>query len=367
MSGGHAGLELFDPDAPPRPRRALRAPAPEEIRFSAKDGVGLRLRRYRGGPKGPVILAHCIGVSSLMYAVDTLETNLLEFLAERGFDVFLLDFRFSIELPASAEPHSFDEVARLDYPAAVDAVRAAAASDSVQIVAHGVGSSTLTMALLAGLRGVRSAVCSQVSTHVLVPPLTRIKAELRLPSLAAALGLETITTYVDAKHSTRMDRVLDSLLRFHPIEAEERCSSAVCRRITALYGELYEHDRLSDATHGTLHELFGVVSLRALAQLARLTRAGHLVDEGGDDAYLPHAERLAIPIAFLHGAENRCVLPESTRATIELLAARNGAGLYERHEVPGYGHVDCILGATASRDVYPIVARHLEAHAGSPR
>ena len=32
----------------------------------------------------------------------------------------------------------------------------------------------------------------------------------------------------------------------------------------------------------------------------------------GSDIYHPHLERLAVPIAFIHGAENACFEPEIT-------------------------------------------------------
>jgi cholesterol oxidase len=353
---------LFDPDAPPRRQRALRVGPPETHDFAAADGVSLRLARYRGGAKGPVILSHCIGVSSLMYRTDTLPTNLLEYLFAAGFDVWLLDFRFSIELPSSGEQHSFDDVATRDYPAAVARVRELAGADTVQVVAHGVGSSTFTMAMLAGLRGVRSAVCSQVSTHLVVPALNKLKVEMRLPTLAALAGQKTMTAYTDRK-SGWCDRLYDRLLELYPIAAEEKCGSPVCHRITAMYGELYEHDQLDPATHAALHELFGVVNVRAFRQLALISREGHLLNERGEDAYLPHLERLAIPITFLHGADNRCVLPRATEITYELLARNNGQGLYRRHLIPRYGHVDCIIGRNAAADVYPLILDQLEGRA----
>lgn len=112
--GIFAGPTAFDPDAPPRPKRPLRVNAPEVHHVAADDGVALRLTRYRGGDKGPVILVHGLGVSSLIFAIDTIPTNLLEFLFEHGYDVWLLDYRASIELPASSRPSSADDVARRD-------------------------------------------------------------------------------------------------------------------------------------------------------------------------------------------------------------------------------------------------------------
>jgi cholesterol oxidase len=344
------------------PRRAIEAGSPEVHTFTASDGVALRLTRHRGGDRGPVMLVHCIGVSSSMYTLDTIETNLLEYLFAAGYDVWLLDFRFSILLPEAARPHCFDDVATRDYPAAVAAVLEKTGRSSLQIVAHGVGSSTLSMALLAGLAGVRAAVCSQVSADLELPLLSRAKAALRLTSFAAAAGVETMTADV-ALAPSAADATYDQLLRLHPIDAEERCQSQVCRRITVMYGELYQHAQLNAETHASLSEHFGVVSVRAFAHLAGLGRAGHLVNEAGDDVYLPHLQRMALPILFLHGAVNECVLPRATEITMARLAAANGGSWYARSVIPEYGHVDCIIGARASRDVYPQILSHLEATA----
>jgi hypothetical protein len=72
-----------------------------------------------------------------------------------------------------------------------------------------------------------------------------------------------------------------------------------------------------------LGELFGVVGVRAFSQLARLGRTGHLVNESGEEAYLPHLTRLALPIKFIHGAKNECVLPRATEITIQRLSECN--------------------------------------------
>jgi hypothetical protein len=37
-----------------------------------------------------------------------------------------------------------------------------------------------------------------------------------------------------------------------------------------------------------------------------------------------------------------------------------GSGYGGAIAASGYGHIDCIFGATASRDVYPLIRRHLE-------
>jgi len=360
-----AGSVAFNPGAPPRKKRPLRVAAPEVYPFTASDGVALRLTRYRGGNKGPVILSHGLGVSSLIYSTDVIETNLTEYLFAHGYDVWLLDFRESIALPASANISSGDDIATRDYPAAVAKVRELTGARSVQMVVHCWGSTTFFMAMLAGLEGVRSAVASQIATHFVVPTMTKIKTGLHLPSLLDELGIKSLTAYVDT-HADWRERLYDAALKLYPVGLKEECDSPVCHRISFMYAPLYQHEQLNQLTHDTLHELFGVANIRAFEHIALLARTGHLVNFEGGDVYLPHLERLAIPIAFIHGAANQCFLPESTEITYNLLRQKNGDKLYSRHVVPGYGHIDCIYGKNAVNDIFPLMLSHLEETADAP-
>ena len=96
-----APASVLDPDAPPRRRRELMAPVPEVREVVATDGVALRLTRFRGGPRGPVLVVHGAGVSSGIFTTDLPEVNLVESLVAEGFDVWLPDYRVSIALPAA--------------------------------------------------------------------------------------------------------------------------------------------------------------------------------------------------------------------------------------------------------------------------
>ena len=357
-----APLSRFDPAAPPRKKRPLKVGAlVPEVRFiHTPDGARLRLTRYRGGDKGPVILTHGLGVSSRIFATDTIETNLVEFLVDAHYDVWLLDYRASIELAEADRQFDADVIAVNDYPAAVAAVRQATGAATVQMLAHCFGSTTLFMAMLAGLQGVRSIVASQVATRMKVPPATAFKSALFLPQTLRWAGVTSLTAL--AQDGDEWYRgAMDEALRFYPVTAGQACRSAVCHRITFMYSELYRHEQLNDLTHATLHEMFGVANIRAFEHLATMVNAGRLVDHAGKDAYLPHLDRLELPICFIHGALNECFLPESTRLTVEELSAANGASLYQRHVIPAYGHIDCIFGRDAVTDVYPRMLEHLEA------
>ena len=349
----------FDPSAAPRRKRALRVGVPHVHPFRTRDGESLLLTRYRGGPKGPVVLCHGLGVSSLIFSLDTIETNLLEFLYQHEYDVWLLDFRNSIELPASRAQSCGDDVALYDYPAAVNKVREVTGARDVQMVVHCWGSTTFFMAMLAGLEGVRSAVCSQIAAHFVTPTATHVKAGLHLPSVLDALGVKTLSAFSSTQEDLP-NKLFDFCLRLYPMELRERCESPTCHRISFMYAPLYRHRQLNEATHATLHETFGVANMRAFEHLALLANKGRLVDFAGRDVYLPQLQRLKLPLTFIHGSDNECFLPESTQITYDLLSQRNGKDLYTRHVVPNYGHIDCIMGKNAARDVYPLVVQALD-------
>ncbi|HEU5076749.1 MAG TPA: GMC oxidoreductase, partial [Polyangiaceae bacterium] len=358
-SGVMVGARVFDPTALPRRRRTLRVPTPLTVPVKTADGAPIRLTRFQGGQRGPVLLSPGLGVSSRIFTLDTVDTNLVEYLCGYGFDVWTLDYRMSIELPTAGQRANGDVVARYDYPAAVARVLELSGRASLDVVAHCFGSTTFCMAMLAGLSGVRSATLSQVALHVLAPPGTRLKSGLHVPGILDRLGFDDLDA--EARPSDPWwERAFDLALDLWPEEQEERCDSATCHRISFLYGQLYEHDQLNASTHATLHETFGVANIEAFKHLARLVRKQHLVDAEGNEIYLPHVARMAVPITLLHGAENQCFLPESTERTLALLQRQNDPTLYRRHVIPNYGHIDCIMGQRADRDVFPHVLDHLE-------
>jgi choline dehydrogenase-like flavoprotein len=343
--------------------RTLRLSSPVEVPFTTRDGVRLLLTRYKGGSKGPVILSHAFGTSSLLFSVDTIDTNLAEFLYMHGYDVWLLDWRCSPRLPSAGSKYTIDDVATEDYPAAVNKVREISGADSTQVVAHCVGSMTFLMAQMAGLEGVRSAVCSVLTTHPVSPVLNQIKATTNLASLLRSVGVETMNTDSGRSRADWRQRTLDKVAQVYPVE--EACDNPVCRRVVFIYGESYKHSQLNKTTHDAIGEFFGIASLTALKQLGIIVREGHVVDKNGKNVYLPHLDRLAIPIAFIHGADNHIFFPKGSEITYDLLREANGEELYTRHVIPEYAHMDLFVGKDTSRDVYPIILRELEMHDGT--
>lgn len=357
---------IFNPDARPRARRKLDLPGPPEVyHVDAGDGVMMVLTRYRGGKKGPVMCVHGLGVNSAIFSTDLIERNLLEELVANKYDVWLLDYRSSIDLPYAAQRYTADQIATKDFPAAVAFVRRTAGIPSIQCLVHCFGATTFFMAMLAGLQGVRSAAVSQIATHMQVPFTTKIKALFHAADFMDKLGVKTMTAYVDT-HEQFLGRLSDQALKLYPVHDGPRDISPVSRRISFLYGQLYEINQLNERTYDNLHELFGVAGIASLEHLGLMIRRGHIVDFDGNDVYLqeqqgmPTLNRLAIPIAIAHGELNKCWEPVSTEITVDMLKKANGPALYQRKVIAGYGHIDCIFGKNAARDVYPFFIQHLD-------
>ena len=105
------------------------------------------------------------------------------------------------------------------------------------------------------------------------------------------------------------------------------------------------------------------ISIEPFEQLAEIIRRGIALDRTGANTYLPHVERLALPITFFAGSANQIFFPETSRRTYDWLVAHNGPELYRRQVFEGYAHMDFWVGQNASRDIFPSVLEALEGSA----
>jgi cholesterol oxidase len=363
------------PAAPPVPvpptgdgRRRLRLPAPEprwcdgDRSWHEGSNLGgnawLRLTRYEGGRRGPVLLAPGFGMSAMSFIGGTVDTNITEHLVAKGYDVWLFDYRAGIDLPSSRTSFTLDDVATVDWPAAVAEVLRVTGASSVQAVGHCVGSASLMMALASGaIPDVRSAVCMQFTLHPVTSLFNQAKAALGVGSLLGRVGLDRVAPFTGG---SVLKKVLDLGLRAAPMPAGERCAKPVCRWINAIYGCTHAHGQLNDATHEQLDNMFGVGNLRALDHLAAIMKARKAVAADGSDGYVSHPERLRLPILLVQGERNFIFRPEGSLRTLRWLQEANDPALYGRVVLPGYAHLDALIGRDAPADVFPVVSRHLD-------
>jgi cholesterol oxidase len=341
-----------------RQKRPLQAPQPDVHFFKTDDGVDLRLVRYNGGRKGPLVCAPGFSNTSQVFAWDGVETNWVEFFSGHGYDVWLFDYRASPDLRASRTQFTLDHVALHDWPAAIDHVMGATGADSVQALGHCLGSATGFMSLLAGrLNSVRQFVASQVMPFVEVSKLARLKAQVRLDRVFARLGVEGVET---AAGRSRRDKAVDELLRFGPMPPEWQALGPVCRRIYAIYGPVMKPGQINRDTRDALDWIFGYGNVTSFGHIRQFIRHKRLVDASGADVYLPHVDRLRTHIVLLQGGDNELFLPQGSAATLAWLSRQHGDNACARVLVPGYAHLDCFLGRNAASDVFPMVLEQLE-------
>jgi cholesterol oxidase len=331
-------------------------------RWHAGDSAGgdafLRLTRYRAGDKGPIMLASGFGMSSHSFLTPTIEQNLTEFLAERGYDIWLFDYRAGIDLPSAGTQFTIDDIARDDWPLAVRKVLDETGRDDLQVFGHCVGSGSLQMAILGGLQGVRAAVCAQFPMHPSTSAFNLAKSRLHTAGIFRRLGAGGLSP--DTRSSAQ-DEVLDITLRTLPMPAEERCGQAICRWINAVYGCTHCHAQLNDATHSALNDMFGFGNIDSLDHLSLMMRKGLAVTHTGGMDYLEHPERIAgTSLLLLQGTQNYIFHPVGTLKTLRWLQQCNPRGDYHREVLPGYAHLDAIVGTRAAVDVYPLIAGFLD-------
>jgi len=335
----------------------------ELIPFKAGDGFELNLIHVRGDRppcKGPVLLVHGSSVRANIFRAPC-GINVVEYLVDAGYDVWLENWRASIDLPLSQ--WYLDDAAVHDHPYAVRKILEHTGADNLKALVHCQGSTSFMIGLLAGLMpAVTTVVSNAVSTHPVVPLISRVKLNLATP----LIGL--MTDHLDAQwglHAPNMPaRIVTALTElFH-----HECDNAVCKQSSFINGigfpVLWSHDNLNEATHGEwlTHE-FAHIPMSFYRQMTRSVNAGHLIAMGGHHD-LPSTVVSVPPktearIAFITGADNICFDPQSQRRAFAWMS-KYRPNYHSLHIIPGYGHLDMFMGKNAARDVFPLIVEELD-------
>ncbi|KAH7052645.1 cholesterol oxidase [Linnemannia elongata] len=364
-------------------RKAYPRQRPQKTVFDvlSSDGFKTRLTRYKG-KKGPVLLLHGASVSSEIFSTELIPHNLCDYLLAHDYDVWLSDWRCSILVEDHRRQSNIYGGAH-DHAAAIKIILKETGVKNIQVVAHCVGSLTLWAGLLNGdINGVGAIVSSQVANRPINSTADRIKQSLQLvPLFEKVLGQDEFDCDTHGlntpKKVTLLDRTIDNALRFMPMPVQEYCNNAVCHRASFCFGLLWEHDKLSKNMHDNLEEILGSINMESLKTLVMgWAKKQTLTNVEGQDLSTPeHLKRLEnVPVLLIHGAKNQVFIPEATLKTIEELRNTNlpmtnmtydYKSIYRREVIPGYGHLDCIVGDKAYQDVYPIILKQLEANLAS--
>jgi pimeloyl-ACP methyl ester carboxylesterase len=338
---------------------AAPLPPAEVHSVPTSDGTAVRLTRYKFGTKGPLIMAPGYGNAARAFAIDTVPKNLVQYLGEHGYDVWLLDYRASPDLPSSFTQFTVDDIATRDWPAAVDTVRRETGTDEIQAMGHCVGGLSLFMAIGGGMEGLRSATFSSLAGHPIPTPGNQARAFARLATIFRLLGIKGLDTDYDPN---RWDgKLIETVMKNVPFR--HIYDNPVARRIYFIYGDVYDYENINKPTMETaVPSFFGNGNITFFEHISLMIRASEARDARGRDVYLEHLDRFKLPINFITGEHNKMFVPKGLQRTYETLRRAHGPRNYTHHVISDYAHLDLWLGTNAERDVWPTALAELEKH-----
>ncbi|WP_425259985.1 alpha/beta fold hydrolase [Rubrivivax sp. RP6-9] len=377
------------------------------------------LSRYRPDDSvaTPIVLIHGLGTSGSSYT-DTSFINLTQTLLQNKRDVWVLDLRSSIANEAGrqqpdANSWTVDSIGERDIPQAIAKVLEQTGDAQVDVFAHCMGAVMFCMAVMGepALQGrVRSAVLSQVGPLARLSPLNRLRGYVGsyLRGFLDVQELDTAPEYrsapMDAECKANWSavergmpaRLLDALLSTFPYPDGESQREfelqtgelkltgfrAVRHRADAIFGQLFELANMAPATLGRLEALFGWSKTTMLGQAIHFARHEMLVSARGFNAVMDRdalQKRFGFPLLMLHGQNNRVFDWRGSLRSWRLLRHMRGElweapsvlptpsprhvyGANQRlqlHVFTTYGHLDCVMGEHAHRDVFPVVTQFL--------
>ncbi|GGL07431.1 hypothetical protein Sme01_11690 [Sphaerisporangium melleum] len=344
--------------------------------FATEDRLGLTLTRFFAEECDDVVLlVHGLTSSTDMFIMPE-HRNLVSYLLDSGFgEVWSLDFRMSNRFPYNMETRrqTLDDIAAYDHPAAMRELRRHVGARRIHVIAHCLGSVSFQMSLFGGaLDGVTSMVANSVGLTPRVHPRARVKLRFGPPLMEYALGLCYIDPrFHNAPPLTRRWLLARVISMLHP-----ECREPACHMQSLMWGygrpAMYRHGNIARETHvhERLADLNGAADINYYRHIAKMVQAGRAVkcDPGNPahaglpDDYLAGAHRVETPVLFLTGEHNN-VFTDSNIVCHRLLSERT-PGRHELQVVPGYGHIDPLIGKNAHADVFPRILDFLKRHAG---
>jgi pimeloyl-ACP methyl ester carboxylesterase len=319
----------------------------------------IRIQGAKAPTRPPVLLVHGAGVRANLFRAP-IERTIVDALIDRGYDVWLENWRASIDVPPNL--WTLDQAAVYDHPRAIQTIVSETGCSEVKAIIHCQGSTSFMMSAVAGLvPEVSTIVTNAVSLHPVVPESSRFKILFTVPMV------KRFTDYLDPQWGLKQPDLFTRALNAFVQATHRECDNAVCKWISFTYGTgfptLWSHEHLTPETHEWIKQEFAKVPLRFFEQMGACLKKGHLISwerfpELPAD-FVAQPPRTKARFAFFAGEKNRCFLAESQTRTFDYVN-RIRSGFHTLRTIPNYGHLDVFLGKDAARDVFPLMLEELE-------
>lgn len=329
------------------------------IDFKALDGFPLNLWHFKSeipAVKGPVLLVHGAGVRANIFNAPT-EKNIIHFLAEDGYDVWLENWRASIDLKPNK--WDLDIVAKNDHPAAVKKIVELTGHKKIKAIIHCQGSTSFMISVSLGLvPQVTTIISNAVSLHPVVPKWSIFKLKFLVPIVNAMFDYLNPQWGLEAPNfKTKMLRKLVKVT--HPED-----DTLVGKFVSFTYGSgfpaLWLLKNLNEETKDWIQHEFAEVPLSFFKHIRSCINKGVLVpkNKNNSQSYAPDNFKPEAKIVLFSGIKNLCFLPESQKNTFEYLE-RLDPGVHRLYLLKEYSHLDVFFGKNSHLDVFPLMVDEL--------
>ncbi|WP_163713838.1 alpha/beta hydrolase [Mangrovibacterium lignilyticum] len=331
----------------------------ETIDFITADGITCNLKHLiqkGSSPKGPVLLVHGAGVRANIFNAPT-QKNIIEVLAEDGYDVWLENWRASIDL--KPRPWNLDEAALNDHPAAVRKIVELTGCQEMKAIIHCQGSTSFMISAVLGLvPQVKTIISNAVSLHPVVPNFSVFKLNVILPvvklitdDLNPAWGLKAI----DLK-----SRLFRLLVRLTHWEKDTFVGKFVSFTYGAGFPALWRLENLDRKTMDWIQYEFASVPTKFFDQIRKCVHRGVLVpaDSASGKTYADEEPKTDARFIFFGGEYNLCFKPQSQANSFNYFNQIT-PGRHKFYLIKGYSHLDIFLGKNAHEDIFPLMLKEL--------
>lgn len=304
----------------------------DRIYYRAADGWEAPLLRFSPPPGAsgePVVLAHGLGTDARSFDL-TREGSLARTLHDAGFDVYLLAHRGDRgAVPPRGHPtFDFDDIARQDLPAALDAVRTHSDCRRVLWVGHSLGGLLLYAHLAHGGRD----------------------------DLAAAVSLCAPVRFETPRSTARLAGMVARLM-----PAGWKIPLRSIQQVLAPTGTADLWEPLAqdvDGPTGRTMMLYGGGDLHGglARQIATWLATGSLCDRGDRLDYVEALLGADLPLLGICAEGDRICPPQAAYPAFDAFRPERRVLCLDG----GWGHLDPLIGRRAASEVYPVIVEWLQ-------
>jgi len=329
----------------------------EVFPFKALDGFNCnlwRLKSDRQNYRGVVLLIHGAGVRSNIFNPPN-QKNLLNVLAGAGYDVWLENWRGSME--CRKNEWNLDKVAYNDHPAAVQEVCRITGVQEMKAIIHCQGSTSFMISAVQGLvPQVRTIISNAVSLHPIVPEFSAFKLNFIVPLV------KPITNYINPQWADRAPdlkaRAFRSLVKLTHHEDDTDVGKFVSFTYGSGFPALWELANLNNETKEWIRNEFGNVPLSFFDHIRKSVKEGVLVSAKGNLHYDSFVPKTDARFVFMTGKLNKCFCSKSQENTFRYFEKLR-PGYHHLYKFNNYSHLDIFLGKNAVSDIFPTILQEL--------